>query len=138
MEIIVWSIINILSLQFWVDGSLLNATPGGIEDLHFPEGTLITISPNKQAAHYRPQDNITTTWKDISHERFEASPFNMYRVPISSGRRDGLGFVLNPPPRDVLETLYQTGQRDAAEFLRRYGVYEGPIPDRQRTDGLIS
>ena len=128
-----------LELQFWVDGSLLNTTPGGIEDLQFPEGTLITISPNKQAAHYRPQDNITTTWKDISQERFEASPFNMYRVPISSGgQRGGYGFVLNPPPKDVLQKVVQTGERDAQEFLRRYGVYEGPIADRQRTDGLIS
>ncbi|XP_038054328.1 patatin-like phospholipase domain-containing protein 4 isoform X2 [Patiria miniata] len=123
--------------KFWVDGSLLNTSPGGIEDLRFPAGTLITISPNKQAAHSRPQDNITSTWKDISHEHYEASPFNMYRVPISSGSSGGLEFVLNPPPRDVLEKLYDQGKLDAREFLNKYGVYEGPVADKRRTDGLI-
>ena len=124
--------------QLWVDGSLLNPSPGGVEDLEFPEGTLITISPNKQAAHYRPQDNITSTWKDISHERYEKSPFNMYRVPAGSDQTSGLGFVLNPPPKDVLAKLYETGKKDAQEFLMKYGVYEGPIADKRRTDGLIS
>lgn len=123
--------------KFWVDASLLNTSPGGIEDLQFPAGTLITISPNKHAAHHRPQDNITTTWRDISQERFEASPFNMYRVPVSS-KVNGLDFVLNPPPRDVLEKLVDTGRRDAEEFLVRYGKYEGPVADKRRTDGLIA
>ena len=114
----------------------MNSSPGGIEDLQFPAGTLITISPNKQAAHYRPQDNITSTWRDISQEHYEASPFNMYRVPIGSNG-NGLDFVLNPPPRDVLEKLYDTGKQDAREFLTRYGVYGGPVADKRRTDGLI-
>ncbi|XP_077995108.1 patatin-like phospholipase domain-containing protein 4 [Glandiceps talaboti] len=98
--------------RYWVDGSLTTTTP--IEQFKFPPGRLITISPNKQAAHQRPQDNLTSFWRDVSRENFDLQPYNMFRV----------GGALYPPKRERLERYYMDGLEDAKDFLSRYRFYE--------------
>ena len=67
-----------------------------------------------QAAHQKPQDNITTEWRDVSNESFQLQPFNMFRV----------GGALYPPPEGQLKQLFRDGVEDAKGFLSRFGLYE--------------
>ncbi|XP_070546812.1 patatin-like phospholipase domain-containing protein 4 isoform X2 [Ptychodera flava] len=99
-------------IECWVDGTLVTNTP--VEEFKFPPGRLITIAPNKQATHQRPQDNITPFWRDISKENFDSQPYNMFRV----------GDALYPPKRAQLEKYYMDGLEDAKDFLMRYRFYE--------------
>ncbi|XP_072047821.1 patatin-like phospholipase domain-containing protein 4 [Amphiura filiformis] len=99
--------------RYWVDGSI-GTTNIGVEDMDFPPGRLITVSPDKKFAHAKPQDNITTEWRDVSNESFQLQPFNMYRV---SG-------ALYPPPQGQLREQFRDGVEDAKIFLSKFGLYE--------------
>ncbi|XP_002735864.1 patatin-like phospholipase domain-containing protein 4 [Saccoglossus kowalevskii] len=98
--------------KFWADGTLVTSRP--IEEFKFSPGRLITIAPNKQATHQRPQDNITPFWRDVSRENFDMKPYNMFRV----------GDALYPPKKPQLEKYYMDGLQDAKEFLQKYRFFE--------------
>ncbi len=95
----------------------------------------VTCSFHIQAAHQKPQDNITTEWRDVSHESFQLQPFNMFRV----------GGALFPPPEAQLRQFFRDGVEDAKAFLSRFQLYEhgtnprqeGPLVQVWRIEGIM-